>query len=293
MNELKINGTQDFMGINIPIITGGFGEKCKIVTALGISKIHNLEIKEVTKSINRLVGKSRLKENVDYIDVLSQVNSLPMDIENIFGIKNEYLSRTKNIFILSERGYTKLIKAMDDDTSWDVMDKFIDSYFSMVETIQNAISEMDMKILNIVHAKSDVAKALAIKDFEDYVTEPLKAEIDKYERFLGDKLQPLTKTQLATKLDTNTITLAKLFKKLNIYTEKKCNVSENFISKFPKIKMIMETENTYKDTKTNTIKTKSDWQWTWDGAKALIDYLVSVNKVSYCENSGFKLVKEN
>lgn len=292
MNELKINGTQEFMGMNIPIITGGFGEKCKIVTALGISKIHNLEIKEVTKSINRLVEKNRLKENVDYIDVLSQVNSLPMDVENVFGIKKEYLSRTKNIFILSERGYTKLIKAMDDDTSWDVMDKFIDSYFSMVETIQNAISEMDIKILNIVHAKSDVAKALAIKDFEDYVTEPLKAEIDKYERFLGDKLQPLTKTQLATKLDTNAITLAKLLKKLNIYTEKKCNVSEYFISKFPKIKMIMETTHTYINPKTKQEMSKSDWSWTFEGAKTLVDYLISVGNVTYCENNGFKLVKE-
>ena len=55
----------------------------------------------------------------------------------------------------------------------------------------------------------------------------------------------------------------------------------------------METENTYKNTKTNTVKTKVDWQWTWDGAKTLVDYLVSIGKVTYCENSGFKLVKEN
>jgi hypothetical protein len=27
MNEIKINGTQKFMGIDIPIVEGGFGKK--------------------------------------------------------------------------------------------------------------------------------------------------------------------------------------------------------------------------------------------------------------------------
>ena len=37
---------------------------------------------------------------------------------------------------------------------------------------------------------------------------------------------------------------------------------------------------------------KTDWSWTFEGAKALVDYLISVGKVVYCENNGFKLVKE-
>ena len=84
MQELQVKGTQEFMGMDIPVITGGFGDDKKIVTALGIANIHNLQLKEVTKSINRLIEKKRLSENVDYIDVVSQVNSLPMDIETIF-----------------------------------------------------------------------------------------------------------------------------------------------------------------------------------------------------------------
>ena len=286
MNELKINGTQEFMGINIPIITGGFGEKCKTVLAKTVAEIHGVELKDINKLI---------KNNLDEFEI--GVDLLDLCDDNFKVTANHLGFITSNgqkfCYILSEQGYIALTTLMRTDKAREIRKQFRRNYFSMVETIQNIISEIDMKILNIIHAESDVAKALAIRDFSDCVTKPLKEEIDKYERFLGDKLQPLTKTQLATKLDTNTITLAKLFKKLNIYTEKKCNVSENFISKFPKIKMIMETENTYKDTKTNTVKTKPDWQWTWDGAKVLIDYLVSVNKVSYCENSGFKLVKEN
>jgi phage antirepressor YoqD-like protein len=172
-------GNKEFMGIQIPVIEGGFGEGKRIVTVKTLSEIHNVETKEVTKSINRLIERKRLKENVDYIDVRSQVNSLPMDIESIFGVKNEYLTRTKNIFILSERGYTKLIKAMDDDTSWDVMDQFIDEYFTMRQVIQEVISEKDMAILAIVNAKSDIERALAISNLEDTVTQPLIETIEK------------------------------------------------------------------------------------------------------------------
>lgn len=32
-NELKINGTQNFMGVDIPVVEGGFGENCRVVTA--------------------------------------------------------------------------------------------------------------------------------------------------------------------------------------------------------------------------------------------------------------------
>lgn len=178
-NELKVTGSKNFMGIQIPIIEGGFGEDKRIVTGKTISEIHNLELKEVTKSINRLIEKKRLKENVDYVDVKSQVNSLPMDIESVFGIKPEYLSRTRNMFILSERGYTKLIKAMDDDTSWDIMDQFIDEYFTMRQVIQETIKAEDLVLLKICKSKSPEETALAIKEYHNIVTQPLIETIEK------------------------------------------------------------------------------------------------------------------
>ena len=130
MTELKVtNETVEFMGFKLPIIEGGFGDNQRILTELQIARIHSMEIKEVRKSIKRLVENNRLKVNIDYIDIKPQVNSLPMNLELTFGVKEEYLSRTENIFILSERGYTKLVKSMDDDESWDVLDKIVDGYF--------------------------------------------------------------------------------------------------------------------------------------------------------------------
>jgi phage antirepressor YoqD-like protein len=178
-NELKVTGKQTFMGIEIPVIEGGFGEDKRIVTAKTISEIHNIEIKEITKSINRLISKNRIKENVDYVDIISQVNTLPMNLEEVFGIKPAYLSRTQNAFILSERGYSKLIKAMDDDKSWDVMDQFIDEYFDMRKVIKTVISERTLAIAGIVDAKTDVERAVAISDFEKVITQPLVKVIEE------------------------------------------------------------------------------------------------------------------
>lgn len=72
--ELTVVGTQKFMGIDIPIIEGGFGEKCRIVSAYTISEIHSSPLKEINQSINRLIKRNRLIENIDYINMFSNEN---------------------------------------------------------------------------------------------------------------------------------------------------------------------------------------------------------------------------
>jgi hypothetical protein len=97
---------------------------------------------------------------------------------------------------------------------------------------------------------------------------------------------------LATKLDTSTGTIASLFKKLGIYTPKNCQLSEKFLERFPTIKMFDEKIETYIDKKTGEEKSKSTWQYTFLGAKNLIDYLINLGYVTFTENDGFKLKKK-
>lgn len=143
MNELKINGIQKFMGINIPVIEGGFGENCRVVSAKVISNIHKMRLSDVNASINRLIDRKRIKEGIDYINLLSETVSLRILAKELGMFSS---NRTKDAFILSERGYSKLIKAMDDDKSWDVMDKFIDEYFTMRKII-NSSEQLKAKLL--------------------------------------------------------------------------------------------------------------------------------------------------
>lgn len=137
MNDIKVNGTQIFMGIEIPVIEGGFGENCRVVSAKTISQIHNTNLKEINQSINRLIKKNRIKESVEYIDMFSS-EILKVTAGDLGLITS---NGQKQCFILSERGYSKLIKYMDDDKSWDIMDNFIDEYFAMRQIINSSEQE--------------------------------------------------------------------------------------------------------------------------------------------------------
>lgn len=125
MGGIVSRGIQMFMGKEIPVIEGGFGEGSRIVSDKTISHIHDSTPAEIRKSINRLVERGRLRENIEYIQ---PVNCLPVEefeeLARSLGIRPQDISKSKNMFALSERGYKKLIKAMDDDKSWDIMDQF-------------------------------------------------------------------------------------------------------------------------------------------------------------------------
>lgn len=177
MNELKTNGTQKFMGIDIPIIEGGFGKNSKLVSAKSVAEIHDMRISDVNASIRRLIDKHRLKEYVDYFNLLSETVSL-RELAVSLGMCSS--NRTKDAFVLSERGYSKLVKSMDDDKSWDVMDKFIDEYFSMRKVI-NSDENKKANLLLLIY-KGGQEGVLASKELSNMevkeATAPLLEKIE-------------------------------------------------------------------------------------------------------------------
>ena len=56
-NELKINGTQKFMGIDIPIIEGGFGENQKVILAKTVAEIHGVRMNDIQDLINQNINE--------------------------------------------------------------------------------------------------------------------------------------------------------------------------------------------------------------------------------------------
>ena len=272
------------MGISIPVIEGGFGEDCRVLTDKMISEIHNMRNADVRRRITD--NLKRFKENIDYINLKGVYE---MHTLEEMGYAKQSITQAENIFLLSERGYSKLIKIMDTDKAWEVHDELVDSYFSMRETIKNVLSEKDLAICRIVNAKSDMETALAIRSFESTITAPLLEEVDRYQRFLCEKTGCLTKSELAVKLDTKPQTLAAKLKKVGVYT-KTSQVDGIFLKKYPNVKIIVDREVKFTNPHTGSVDTKSEWQWTHDGAKALVDYLVELHMVSFTDNDGFKLV---
>lgn len=134
-NGISVKGTTEFMGIEIPNIYGGFGEGKKAITDKHIAEIHDMEDRNVRGRITTNI--KRFKEGVDYIDLLNCCLSDKQQIMLNLGYTKMQISKAKNIYLLSERGYAKLIKIMDTDLAWDIHDKLIDEYFQMKEMIKN------------------------------------------------------------------------------------------------------------------------------------------------------------
>ena len=134
MNEIVIKGTQNFMGIGIPIVYGGFGEGQKVVADKTVALIHNQPEREIRRRVVDNIKK--FKEGIDFIDLKPRVGeSHTLDFLTKMGYAKQSIVQTNHIYLLSERGYMKLIKVMNDDKSWDVMENFIDEYFRMKEHI--------------------------------------------------------------------------------------------------------------------------------------------------------------
>ncbi|MDF3004817.1 MAG: hypothetical protein K0S22_1289, partial [Oscillospiraceae bacterium] len=132
MNALQITGNQNFMGKDIPVILGGFGADKKCISDKTIAEIHGQAEREIRRRITDNI--KRFHENIDFIDIKKGVGeSHTLEMLSALGYTKQMIVQSERIYILSERGYAKLIKIMDTDKAWEVHDKLIDEYFVMRE----------------------------------------------------------------------------------------------------------------------------------------------------------------
>lgn len=181
-NQIKTSGRQMFMGVEIPIVEGGFGDGCKCITDKTVSEIHEIKVIHVRGLINKNIN--RFKEGIDYIDLKRIDQTDTLDLTTL-GYAKQSITQAKSIYLLSERGYSKVIKIMDTDKAWEVHDHLIDEYFSMREVIQNTYNEAQLAILKIIEAKNDLEKAEAICHYNAVVVKPLEETIEKQKPMVG------------------------------------------------------------------------------------------------------------
>lgn len=74
--QVKVKGTQDFMGKEIPVVEGGFGEGKKCICDKTISEIHGMQMFNIRKRLNDNI--KRFEEGVDIIDLkrICDINTL-------------------------------------------------------------------------------------------------------------------------------------------------------------------------------------------------------------------------
>lgn len=139
MEALKVIGQEKIGKIEFTGIEGGFGQGKKAMLVRDVAKIHSRSIREINELINR--NRKRFKDGIDILD-LKQI--VPNDLFSEYGFTKAQWGNAKYIYLLSERGYAKLLKIMDDDKAWDIYDELVDNYFNM----RVAIKENKPAIVN-------------------------------------------------------------------------------------------------------------------------------------------------
>lgn len=126
MNNLKILGKEKVGRYEFTGIEGGFGEGKKAMLVKDIAVIHNRPAYKINELINRNI--QRFKVGVDLLD-LKRI--LQKDMFSDYGFTKAQWGNAYNIYLLSERGYAKLLKILEDDKAWEIYDELVDNYFNM------------------------------------------------------------------------------------------------------------------------------------------------------------------
>ncbi|WP_334332388.1 ORF6N domain-containing protein [Companilactobacillus sp. HBUAS59544] len=126
MNNLKVIGKEKIGSIEFIGIEGGFGKDKKAMLVKDIAKIHGTTVGRINELINRNI--KRFKKDIDLIDLKTGNFAIVL---NESGFSQNQINATKNIYLLSERGYSKLLKLLEDDKAWELYDQLVDNYFNM------------------------------------------------------------------------------------------------------------------------------------------------------------------
>lgn len=155
MEALKVLGIEKVGKIEFTGIEGGFGEGKKAMLVRDVAIAHSRPLFKLNQLIEN--NRSRFKNGIDIIDLLNT-----SEVFRNFAKENGLIgsNRTQHVYLLSERGYAKLLKIMDDDKAWDIYDELVDNYFNMRVAIkENKPSLVTQERLAIMKNNSATRRA--------------------------------------------------------------------------------------------------------------------------------------
>lgn len=140
MKDLKVIGKEQVAGYEFTGIEGGFGDGTRGMLVRDIAEIHGQPTSVINQAINRNI--KRFKNGVDIINLRTEDVAITLSDS---GFKRNQINASKYIYLLSERGYSKLLKILEDDTAWEIYDKFVDGYFNMRKQIKEQMPMTDLE----------------------------------------------------------------------------------------------------------------------------------------------------
>ena len=189
MSEISVKGTQKFMGKEIPVIEGGFGEGQKVILAKTVAEIHGVRIGKINELINTNIDEFEFR--VDILDLKSNENFAILSKDSELFTTNS-LNASKYIYLLSEQGYMTLAMLMRTEKAKEIRKQLRREYFAMRKII-NSDAQLKAQLLLEIY-NGGQSGVLASKQLTELETKPLldkieeqKPKVDVYERFLNSK----------------------------------------------------------------------------------------------------------
>ena len=129
-NKLIVKGKQEFLGKEIPIIEGGFGENKKVILAKTVAEIHETELKRINELINNNIEEFEI--GIDLLDLCDKdFKVVASDLGFITS------NGQKHCYLLSEQGYMLLVGFMKTQKAKEIRKELRREYFKMREVIKN------------------------------------------------------------------------------------------------------------------------------------------------------------
>lgn len=173
MNELQVKGTQSFMGKEIPVVEGGFGEGQKCMLAKTISEIHKTRLLDVNAKINEHLDEFEI--GVDLLDLKNSNENLVPLLNGIY--TKQSIANSKNIYLLSEQGYMLLVGFMKTEKAKEIRKQLRREYFAMREVI-NSDEQLKAKLLLDIYNGGQEG-IVASKELAKLEKKPLLEKIEK------------------------------------------------------------------------------------------------------------------
>ena len=178
MKELMVRGKQEFMGIEIPIIEGGFGKGQKVILAKDVAEIHKMKSFKVNELINSNIEEFEV--GVDILDLKTNESFAILAKDNGIYTQNA-LNSSKNIYLLSEQGYMLLVGFMKTDKAKEIRKQLRREYFAMREIINSNEQLKANLLLSIYNGGQEgvlASKQLTEMEVKEATT-PLLAKIEE------------------------------------------------------------------------------------------------------------------
>ncbi|GAX46802.1 ORF6N domain-containing protein [Pseudolactococcus reticulitermitis] len=191
--QIKVTGTQSIGSIQFTGIEGGFREGKKAMLVKDIAIIHGREVKTINQAIK--LNSDRFRDGLDIIDLKSKVNQ--NDLTENYGLEVHSVRMAKNIYLLSERGYAKLLKILEDDKAWEIYDQLVDSYFNMRSEFDTSHLSPELQMFNGLF-KSLAKQELATRQLEtkvDSISEIVAVNTVDWRKDTRQLINAIAKTQ--------------------------------------------------------------------------------------------------